>query len=149
MHIKIPKVSKLPEFQLICADLKLQPRGKLSCPRGVVSSLGEFATFAQITFEDCIPLSACRCSRRGSLTNKSFKIIRTIWVLQRSEAEGGIYDISNKHRMGYTEVELVQVSRPRTTYSWALHLCVSLILFVSLRSQSLLQLVESEVFSDL
>eukprot|EP00479_Gromia_sphaerica_P006974 TRINITY_DN2156_c0_g1_i1.p1 TRINITY_DN2156_c0_g1~~TRINITY_DN2156_c0_g1_i1.p1 ORF type:complete len:236 (-),score=44.99 TRINITY_DN2156_c0_g1_i1:46-714(-) len=57
VHVKIPNVSKLPNFKDICASLNLQPRGVHG---------------------------------------------------EHSEDSSGIFDISNKHRIGFTEVQLVQ-----------------------------------------
>jgi len=57
VHVKLPKLSARPDFQKICFDLHLQPRGIHG---------------------------------------------------EHSETTDGIYDISNKHRIGHSEVELVQ-----------------------------------------
>merc|ERR1712105_568405 len=57
VHVKLPKLSAQPNFQQICFDLNLQPRGIHG---------------------------------------------------EHSETTDGVYDISNKHRIGHTEVELVQ-----------------------------------------
>lgn len=57
VHVKLPKLSKKPDFKKICEGLNLQPRGIHG---------------------------------------------------EHSETDDGTYDISNKHRIGHTEVELVQ-----------------------------------------
>ena len=60
MHIKIPKLSKLPEFKEFCEKLNLQPRGIHG---------------------------------------------------EHTESVGGVYDISNKRRLGLSEIDAIQEMR--------------------------------------